>query len=154
MYRPTQLAHYRPTYRPIRPLSTNLSKVVFCRVGTEPYPGCLPRVLPYKNFCEICRTFIPVPGTSVSSARHSYPYPELLSALYAGATNTRGTGTAFLYLPGTCVSSVRPCHNTRNLCEFSNTSIPVPETSGSSVRLPYPYPESTNPTEHNLESID
>ena len=118
MYRPTQLAHYRPTYRPIRPLSTNLSKVVFCRVGTEPYPGCLPRVLPYKNFCEICRTFIPVPGTSVSSARHSYPYPELLSALYARATNTRGTGTAFLYLPGTCVSSVRPCHNTRNLWEF------------------------------------
>ena len=31
------------------------------------------------------------------------------------------------------------------------TSILVPETSGSSVRLPYSYPESTNPTEHNLK---
>ena len=48
------------------------------------------------------------------------------------------------------MSSVRPCHNTRNFCEFCNTSVPVPETSGSSVRLPYPYPQSTNPTEHNL----
>ena len=48
------------------------------------------------------------------------------------------------------MSSVRPCHNTRNFCGFCNSSIPVPKTSGSSVRLPYPYPESTNPTEHNL----
>ena len=56
----------------------------------------------------------------------------------------------FLYLPGTSVSSVRPCHNTRNFCEFCNTSIPVPKASGSSVRLPYPYPESANPTEHNI----
>ena len=38
---------------------------------------------------------MPVPGTSVSSVRHSYPYPELQSALYARATNTRGKGTAF-----------------------------------------------------------
>ena len=55
-----------------------------------------------------------------------------------------------MYAPGTSVSSVRPRHNTRNLCEFCNTSVPVPETSGSTVRLPYPYPECTNPTEHNL----
>ena len=46
-----------------------------------------------------------------------------------------------------------PCHNTRNCCELCNTSIPVPETSASSVKLPYPYPESTNPTEHNLEKL-
>ena len=35
------------------------------------------------------------------------------------------------------MSSVRPCHNTRNFWKFHNTFIPVPETSGSSVRLPY-----------------
>ena len=46
------------------------------------------------------------------------------------------------------MSSVRPCHNTQNFCKFCNTFIPVPETSGSSVRLPYPDPEVTNPTEH------
>ena len=89
-----------------------------------------------RTFCELYRTFIPVPGTSVRSVRPRH--------------STRGTGTAFLFLPGTSVSSVRPCHNTRNFCEFCNTSIPVPETSASSVRLPYPYSESTNPTEHNL----
>ena len=36
---------------------------------------------------------------------------------------------------------------------FCNTSIPVPETCGSSVRLPYPYPEFTNPAEHNLGKL-
>ena len=56
----------------------------------------------------------------------------------------------FILIPRTSVSSVRPCHNTRNICEFCNTSIPSPEISGSSSRLLYPYPESTNPTEHNL----
>ena len=69
--------------------------------------------------------------------------------MYARGHNTRGTGKSSVYLPGTSVSSVRPCHNTRNFCEFRNTSIPVPETSGSCARLPYPYPESTNPTEHH-----
>ena len=93
-----------------------------------------------RNFCELCRTFIPVPGTSVSSVRPAPQYP--------------GYGySIFLYPPGTSVSSVRPCHNTQNFCEFCNTSMPVPETSASSVRLPYLYPESTNPTEHNLGKI-
>ena len=52
------------------------------------------------------------------------------------------------------LSSVRPCHNTPNFWEFCKTFIPVPETSGSIVRLLYPYPESTNPTEPNLGNID
>ena len=76
-----------------------------------------------RNFCELCRTFIPVPRTSVSSVRPVPQYPV--------------TGTA-CFVPA------------RNFSEFCITSIPVPETSGSSVRLPYPYPESTNPTERNL----
>ena len=135
--------------------------------------------------------FLLVPGTSVSFVGHSYPYPELLQVLYASATNTQGTGKAFSYLPGTSVSSVRPCHNTWNFCNFCNTFIPVPgtsvsavrpvhntrgtgtacfvparnfcelcstslpvsETSGSSVRLPHLYPESTNPTEHDLRTF-
>ena len=48
------------------------------------------------------------------------------------------TGTAFLYLPGTSVSSARLFHNTRNFCDFCNAFAPVP---GTSVRSPYPYPE-------------
>ena len=95
--------------------------------------GIYPGYYRTENFCKFCRTFIPVPGTSVSSVAVSY--------VHANATNTRGAGTAFLYLPGTSVSSVRPCHNTRNFCEFCNTSIPVPGTSVSCVRSPYPYPE-------------
>ena len=54
------------------------------------------------------------------------------------------------YPPGTSVSSVRPCHNCRDVCEFCNTTILVPETSRSFARIPYPYSEFTNPTEHNL----
>ena len=65
--------------------------------------------------------------------------------------NTRVRVQHLSYPPGTSVSSVRPCHNTRNFWEFCNTFIPVPENSGSAVRLPYACPESTNPTEHNLE---
>ena len=79
-----------------------------------------------RNFCKLCTSRATIPGVRV---KH------------------------FLYPLGTSVSSVRPCHNTRNFCEFCNKSMPVPETSGSSVRLPYPYPESTNPTEHNLENL-
>ena len=52
-------------------------KVVFCRLHTEPYPGIYSGYYPTNNLCKFCRTFIPVPGTSVSSVRHSYPYPQL-----------------------------------------------------------------------------
>ena len=85
-----------------------------------------------RNLCECCTTFIPIPESSVSSARLCH--------------NTRGTGTTFVYLPGISVSSVRIPYRTRNFCGFCKTSIPVPGTSVSSVRLPYPYPESNNPT--------
>ena len=100
-------------------------KVVFCRVRTESYPGYIyPGYYPTKNFCMLCRTFIPVPGTFVSSLRPFHKYP--------------GYGynvTAFLYSPGTSVSSVRPCHNNRKFCEFCNTFVPVPGTSVISIRF-------------------
>ena len=99
------------------------------------YPGYYPT----KNFCNFCRTLIPV--------------PELLEIMYAGAAKTRDTGTAFLYLLGTSVSSVRPCHNTRKFWNFCKTFIPVPRTwkfcktfipgpgtSVSSVRSVLQYP--------------
>ena len=88
-----------------------------------------------RNFWKFCNTFIPVPATSVISAAHSYPHLCQLCTPRATIPGVRAHH--FLYPPGTSVSSVRPCHNTRNFCEFCNTSIPVPETSGSSVRLPY-----------------
>ena len=112
-------------------------KVVFCRVRTNNTRGIYPGYYPTKNFCEFCSTFISVPGTSGSSVRHSYPYPELLEVLYDIHTRTRGMGISFYNY----VSSVRPCHNTRNICEFCNTSVPYPEVSVSSVRSPYPNPE-------------
>ena len=83
-----------------------------------------------RKFWKFCKTFIPVPGTSVSSVGHSYPYPELLWVLYHIHTRTRNfrefctprttiTGLrvhCFLYAPGTFVRSVRPCHNSRSFC--------------------------------------
>ena len=54
------------------------------------------------NFCEFCATFIPVPGTSISSVPPSH--------------KIRGTGTPLVHLPRTSASSIRPCHNTRYFC--------------------------------------
>ena len=131
-----------------------------------------------RNSCNFCRTFMPVPGTSVSSVRpchNTWKFwkfckiqdPELLLVLWDIHTRTRNfcefcTPRAtipgvrvqhLLYPPGTSVSSIRPCHNTRNFRKFCNTFIPVHETSGSSVRLLALYPESTNSTEHDLGNI-
>ena len=119
---------------------------------------CLPRtyvssVCPRyntRNLCEFCDTFIPLPGTYVSSVRRSYLYLALMCVLYACATMPGVRGQPLYTVLGTSVSSVRLCHNTWKICELCDTFIPVPETSVSSVRLPYPYPASTNPTEHNL----
>ena len=115
----------------------HVSKVA---LRTEPYPGYLPGYHPTRkrNLCTFCRTFIPAPGTSGSSTsvRHSYPYPKLLQVLYARGHNTRGTVTAFLYLPGTSVSSVRPCHNTRNFCEFCKTVAQYPGYGYTFVTIP------------------
>ena len=96
--------------------------------------------------------------TSLSSVGHSYAYPELLEVLYDIHTCTRNfwkfcTPVAtihgvrvqhVLYPLGTFLSSLRLCHNTRNVWKFCKTFcttfIPVPGTSGSSVR-PWPqYP--------------
>ena len=107
---------HRPSY------PKEYSNVVFCSLGylQNHTRGIYPAYYPTKNFCKFCRTFIPVPGTSVRSVRPCH--------------NTRGTGTAFVYLPGTSVRSGRPCHNTRNFWKFCRTFIPVPETSVSFVR--------------------
>ena len=72
-----------------------ITKVGFCRVRTNHTRGIYLGYYPTKNFCEFCRTFIPVPGTSGSSVRRSCLCPELLEVLYASATNTRGTDTSF-----------------------------------------------------------
>ena len=118
-----------------------------CRVHTKPYPGYLLRVLPYKNFCNFCRTLIPVPGTSGSSVR---PYHNTRNFWMFRKT--------FIPVPGTCVSSGRPVPQypgygyimfcTRpDLLEVLYACATIPGTSGSSETLPNRYPESANPTE-------
>ena len=37
--------------------------------------------VPARNFCEFCTPVPQYPGTSGSSARHPYPYPELLEVM-------------------------------------------------------------------------
>ena len=127
--------------RVITPIPVRKSNLIIPRLSSVGYlpnniPGIYPGYYPTKNSCKFCRTFIPVPGTSVSSRRHLYPYPELLRALYARATNTQGTGKAFFFLPETSLCSVRPC---RHFCEFCGTFVPLPVTFVSSVRFPYSY---------------
>ena len=95
-----------------------------------------------QNIPEVFTPVITLQRTCVNSVGQPYPCPELLEVLYASAANIRGTGTGFSYLPGTCVSSVRPCHNTRNIQKFWKAFVPVPGTSGSYVRLSYQYPKT------------
>ena len=99
--------------------------------------GVYSGIIRTRNLCELCKTSTPVPGTSVNYVQHSCPYPKLPGFFFARA---RIPGVrvqhSYTYLPGNS--------------ESSKISIPIPGTSVSSGRLPYPYPESTKPTEHNL----
>ena len=83
-----------------------------------------------------------------------YPHPEPLWALYHMHIPTRnlytlctrvpqcpGTGAAFVYLPGTSVSSVRRLYRTRKFCEFCKTPVNVPVPSVRPVScIPEPWP--------------
>ena len=54
------------------------TKVMFCRVSTEPYPGYLPGFYPYPELLWVlCHLRTPI-RTSVGSVAHSKPYPGLL----------------------------------------------------------------------------
>ena len=107
--------------------ATEYIEVVFCRVRTEPYSGHFTGYYPYRNFCKKCMTFTPTPGISVTSVRpwHCTRGTGMPFSTYPGA----GTGTAFIYLPGTFfrtfVSSARLPYRTRNFCEFWKSSIPT-----------------------------
>ena len=149
------------------------------QVGLNPPPQI--EFSPPEGVC--INPSLTVPGTSVSSVGRSYPYPgtsvcsirpchnsqkfwkfcmtfklvpELLLVLYILCHDTRRAGYCIQHLsypPGAFVSYVRPRDNTQNIGEFCNTFIPVPQTSGSSKRLPNPYPESTNPTGYHLGDL-
>ena len=103
-------------------------------------------VIPARNCWKFWKTFTPVPGTYGSSVRLSYPDPEFLLVLYDPCHNTRGTSTACFVPARVLCEFCTPVPQYPNFCEFCNTSIPVLENSVSSVSLPHPYPESTNPT--------
>ena len=96
-----------------------------------PYPSFFPEYYPYRKFCKFCTAFIPVPGNSVEFCTPVAPY--------------LGYGYTLLEIPGCRYGygySIRTLtRNFREFCEFCKTSILVPRTSVSSVRLPYPYPE-------------
>ena len=81
---------------------------------------------------------MPVPGTSVTSARHSYPYPGTSVSSVRPCHTTRDKGTTLKYLRGTSMSAVRPCHNIRNFFEFCKDWIPVPRKSSGRIQCQYP----------------
>ena len=101
------------------------------------YPGYgYNMFIPARSFWEFCKTFAPVPGTSVSSVQ---PVPQI----------PRGTGTAcFVPARNPCefCAPVRVTIPGPSFCEFCNTSVPVPETSGSFCKTPHiTLPEIHNP---------
>ena len=109
---------------------------VFCRVRTNRtrsiYPGCYPT----ENSCKLCRAFIPVPGASGSSVRHSYLYPEHFWKFCTPVATIPGVRVQHVFYPlGTSVTSVRLRQNTRNFWKFCKIVIPLPEKSVTPVRL-------------------
>ena len=94
---------------------------MFCRVRTEPYPG----VTRTRNLCKFCTydVRIPVPGTCLSSVRPWHNTRGTGLPLQKSPGLGTGTGTTFVYFPGTSVRSVY------------RTSIAVPGTCVSSVVL-------------------
>ena len=81
------------------------------------------------------------PGTSVSSVRRLYRYPELFIVLHDVHTRTLNfckVCTTFIPVPEPSVVPVRQCHNTRGT---DTTLSYLPGTSVSFVRPLYRYPE-------------
>ena len=120
-----------------------------CRVHTNRTRGIYPGYYPTKELLWVLQGIHTRTRNFWKFCMAISPYKEHLSVLYVRATMPGVRVQQFhTYLPGTSVSWVRPCHNTRNFCEFCNsflefcnTSVPVRGTSASSVRTPYPYPE-------------
>ena len=118
-----------------------ISKVVLCRVRTNRThtPGI---TLQIRIFCKFCRAFIPVPGTSVSSVGHSYPYPELLAVLYARGHNTRGTGTACFVPARSFCELCTPVPQYPELLEVLQDIRTRTRNFWKFCKITYPHPES------------
>ncbi|CAM9666463.1 unnamed protein product [Sphacelaria rigidula] len=111
-----------------------------------------------------CGAFIPCPTVYVSFVRLTYPCPTVLWVLFMMYVRTRSAGmplkkypiasTSFckppVPYPTSFVISVGLSSNTRQLCNFCKTFIPVPDISVSSVRNPVHYKTYPYPIEHNL----
>ena len=100
-----------------------INLLFFHPLEADIYPG----ITRTRNFCELCKIYIPAPGTSVSFVRHSYPFPKLVQVLYARAT-----------IPGV---RVQYSYTYPELCEFHKASIPYPELLRVLLRHSYPYPK-------------
>ena len=114
---PVNLLFFRPLKTGIYPGITRTRHVCEFCTAVIPVPGIS------VNYARPCRdtrgtgtTYVYLPGTSVSYVWHSYPYPELLRVLQDIHTRTRNfceVCTIFIPVPGTRVSTVCLCHNTR-----------------------------------------
>jgi len=108
-----------------------------------PYPGrsttSIQHTLP-ERFCEFCTTFIPLPDSSVNSVTTSYRYRGMEYAFHTRTRRSSATSVQHHTLPKT-------------FCEFYTTSIPLPDSSVTSVTNLIPYRKYPYPTEHNLGNI-
>ena len=108
-----------------------LTSQLFCCFFAPLEAGIPQGITRAREFCEFCTT-LPVPGTPMSSVRHSYPYPRTLyfrSVCRVRVTQKHTWGI----IPG--------YYHTKNFCNFCRTLMPVPATSGSSVRRCHKDPE-------------
>ena len=90
-----------------------------------------------RNFCKFCRIFIPVPGTSVSSARQCHKYPGYGYSIFITARNCCKFCTSVPQYSKVLQDFHTRNRNFRMLCI---SFIPVPGISVSSVRPVSQYP--------------
>ena len=111
-----------------------------------PYP--YPELLQVKRLCSV--GYVQNHTREITRTRNFY---KLLRSMYARGTipGVRVYLCQILWCGYGYGYNIRV--HTLNFCEFCKNSIPVPGTSVSYVTLPYPYPEYTSPTKHNLGNI-
>ena len=105
------------------------TKVVFCRVRTEPCPGHFPGCYPYRNSCTV---LYDIHICSRNFFKFCTPVPQYPGYAYNIRIPTRNF-REFLWDFHTCI------RNFWNFWKTFKTSIPYPELR--SARLAYPYPE-------------
>ena len=132
-----------------------LEEILHFKSNSSPVGVYLPRYYPYtellwvlynihtrsKNFCVLCTTLIPVPGTSVRSVWPCHNNRGMGKTFLDLARNFSKFSTSVPQYPELLEGLLYFHTRTWTFCKLCNTFMPVPGISVSSVRPVLQYPE-------------